>query len=230
MKWIEIIIPSLIPLVGVVLGWVLSERAKIWADKKQDKRKLKKLLFYALELRFYFSRELRAQKDIDEFFSKIEQKVKDEFGESIATEAEIAKPIIGQIIKKHLKVNNRMNFLEKNIDAVINDLAEVFPIFAYELSGQHNIKQRLKAIDNYLIEVDRYTDEIPFDLKEWIRPKVTDDLLKYLDENLKKISHKIGNGTWKNVASKIKNMDKQDDSDLDSLLNEYIEKIKDSNP
>lgn len=54
MEWIK----TILPLIGVALGWLRSERGKIFADKRQDKRKLKKLLFFLLELRYHFAREL----------------------------------------------------------------------------------------------------------------------------------------------------------------------------
>ena len=38
MEWIK----TILPLIGVGFGWFLSERGKIFADKRHDKRKLKK--------------------------------------------------------------------------------------------------------------------------------------------------------------------------------------------
>ena len=127
MEWIKIIAP----LLGVILGFGLSERAKIWSDKRQDKRKLKRLLFYLLELRFLFIKEFNAQKEIKEFYERAEEKLKSEFGENTKSEIEIAKPIVERIIKNNLGGNNKINLLEENIDSVIDDLAEVFPILAY---------------------------------------------------------------------------------------------------
>lgn len=222
MEWIKIIAP----LIGVVLGFGLSERAKFWSDNRQDKRKLKRLLFYLLELRFLFTRELNAQIEIKKFYKRVEERLKLDCGEATKSEIEIAKPFVEQIIKNHLGDNNRIEFLEENIDSVINDLAEVFPILAYELSGQHNIKKRLSVIDNYLSEVKHHIGEIPLDLKEWIEPKLANNLISDLDETIKKISNKIDKKTWQKSEEKITNMNKFDSGDMDNFLNEFIEKTK----
>ncbi|PNW26033.1 hypothetical protein [Formosa algae] len=180
-------------------------------------------------MRFLFTREFNAQKEINEFYKRAEEKLKSEYGETTKSEIEIAKPIVERIIKNHLGNNNRIDFLEKNIDSVIDDLAEVFPILAYELSGQHNIKERINVIDNYLNEVKHHVGEMPFDLKEWLKPKMTDNLISDLDETIKKISEKIDKELWQNSKDKIANMDKNDDGDMDSFLNEFIEKTKEVN-
>jgi len=51
MEWIK----TILPLIGVALGWLLSEGGKIFADKRQDKRKLKKtfILLIRIEVSFW---------------------------------------------------------------------------------------------------------------------------------------------------------------------------------
>ncbi|WP_420578646.1 hypothetical protein [Ekhidna sp.] len=224
MEWIKIITP----LVGVLLGWGLSERAKIWADKRQDKRKLRRLLFFVLELRFHFSRELRAQTEIDKYFSKLIQKAKLEFGDEVELGAELYKPMVTQILKKHFEGNNKIDFLEQNIDEVIISLSEVFPVFAYELNGQYNIRERLQQAEDYLGNFEELTNQLPFDIEAWIKPKLTENLLDEIDSTLRKISNKVGSRTWSQVQQKIKRMDKIDDSDIDNLVVEYFDKIKEN--
>lgn len=225
MEWIKIIAP----LLGVILGFGLSERAKTWSDKRQDKRKLKRLLFYLLELRFLFTKEFNAQKEINEFYKRTEEKLKSEFGETTKSEIEIAKPIVERILKNNFGNNSRIDLLEKNIDSVIDDLAEVFPILAYELSGQHNIKERISVIDNYINDATHQFGEMPFDLKEWLKPKITDNLISNLDDTIKKISEKIDKDLWQDSKNKIENMDKNEQGDMENLLNEFIEKTKEIN-
>lgn len=224
MEWIKIVAP----LIGVILGWGLSERAKIWADKRLDKRKIRRLLFYVLELRFHFTRELNAQKTIDNYIQTARIKLKEQFGEESELGIDMYLPFVKQIIEKQFGVDNKIEFLEQNIDSVIFDLSEVFPVFAYELSGQHNIKERLRMAESHLSDFDNLIEQLPFDLKDWLKPKLTEDLLDDLDKNLKKISQKIGNKVWSEVQEKIKRMDSVDSSDLTNLLDEYIAKVKKS--
>ena len=58
---------------------------------------------------------------------------------------------------------------------------------------------------------------------------MTDNLISDLDETIKKISEKIDKELWQNSKDKIANMDKNDDGDMDSFLNEFIEKTKEIN-
>lgn len=222
MNWIELIIP----LIGVALGWGLSEQAKLWADKRQDSRKLKRLLYFILELRFHFSRELNAQKDIDNYLETMVEKLKVEFGTEVEIGVEMYKPFVKQILQKNFQDDDQIAFLEENIDSVIIDLAEVFPVFAYELSGQHRIKERLKLAENNLSEVDEWINQMPFDFKNWFRPKLTQDLLKDLDDNIERIARRISKSTWKQTSEKIGKMDTLVHSDLDEFVNDYIEKIR----
>jgi len=222
MNWIELIIP----LIGVALGWGLSEQAKLWADKRQDSRKLKRLLYFILELRFHFSRELNAQKDIDNYLETMVEKLKVEFGTEVEIGVEMYKPFVKQILQKNFQDDDQIAFLEENIDTVIIDLAEVFPVFAYELSGQHRIKERLKLAENNLSEVDEWINQMPFDFKDWFRPKLTQDLLKDLDDNIERIARRISKSTWKQTSEKIGKMETPVHSDLDEFVNDYIEKIR----
>jgi len=224
MEWIKIIAP----LIGVLLGWGLSEKAKLWADKRTDKRKLKRLLFYVLELRFHFTRELNVQEEIDTFIESATTRLKTEFGEEVELEIDMYKPFVMEILKTNLSEDNQLDFLEENIDSVIVDLSEVFPVFAYELSGQHRIKERLNKSDNYLTELEGLTEGMPFDIKNWLQPKITKDLLKDLDDNLNRIALKIDKKTAKEVKEKIIKMDNRDNSGVQEFLEEYIEKVKGS--
>lgn len=224
MEWIKIIAP----LIGVVLGWGLSENAKIWADRRNDKRKLKRLLFYVLELRFHFTRELNVQKEIELFIDTVTNRLKSEFGDEVELGVNMYKPFVTEILKNNFSEDNQLDFLEENIDTVIVDLSEVFPVFAYELSGQHRIKERLNKSDNYLNELEGLTEGMPFDLKNWLQPKITKDLLKDLDENLSRIAIKIDKKTAKEVKNKIMAMDNRDNSDVEEILEDYINQVKES--
>ena len=215
-------------LLAVIIGWGLSEGGKIYSDKRLDKRKLKKVLFYLLELRYHFAKELSLEADFETYTSKVKIKFADKLklsDEDIDQEMSIWMPIVKELVSKSLNQNNRLEFLEDNIDNMLNDLSEVFPIFAYELSGQHNIKSRLNSVENYLNEIEVYGFDHPFDIKEWIQPKLTSELLTNIDKSIKKISKKIDRKTQKEAQEKISKMtfDRKDSSKDDKLLNELLQ-------
>jgi len=159
MEWIK----TILPLIGVALGWLLSEGGKIFADKRQDKRKLKKLLFFLLELRYHFGRELSIELGLDKYLETLKSKMAEKFGvdkndPEFSLGVDNWKPFLEQLLTKTKNQDNKFEYLSENIDKVLIDLAEIFPILAYELNGQHNIKERLNRVDNYFGEIKSMTD------------------------------------------------------------------------
>jgi hypothetical protein len=227
MEWIK----AILPLIGVAIGWLLSESGKALSDKRQDKRKLKKLLFFLLELRFHFSRELSTELYLDKYFNILKNKMVNKFGiDKNDSEFNLGlnslKPILEQLISKNNVLDDKFEYLEENIDKILIDLAEIFPILAYELNGQHKIKERLNKANNYFSEIQSLTEELPFDLKQWINPKLTKDLLVDLDESIKRIAIQIDKQTLKDSNEKIAKMVfDNDDDDINKLIDEYLEKI-----
>lgn len=226
MEWIK----TILPLLGVLIGFGLAESGKFFADKKKEKRKLKKLLFYLLELRFHFAKELSIEIEIEEYINKLKNRISDKFEISIIEVEqdfgnEITKNILKKLFAKSTENDNKLEYLETNIDIVLNELAEIFPIFAYELSGKHNIKERLNKFDDYLKNAKEYINEIPFDLKSWLQPKLTMDMLKDIDESIEEISGKIDNKTKIQAKNKIKNMIFNNNNEMDAMIEEYLNKI-----
>lgn len=230
------LIKAIFPLLGVLIGWLLSESGKIFADKRQDRRKLKKLLYFLLELRFHFAKELSIELDLDKYIETIKNKMATKLGidkndPEFVLGVSAWRPFIEQILTKSKTQENKFEHLTENIDKVLIDLAEIFPILAYELSGQHNIKERLNKFDNYLSEIKTMTDEVPFDIKQWINPKLTKELLADLDESILKIAKKIDKQTTKFSKEKITKMSNEDDDqEMETFLDEYLEKVIESFP
>lgn len=222
-EWIK----TISPLIGVAFGWILAESGKIFTDKRLEKRKLKKLLFFLLELRFHFSKELRLDNYLVILENKLISKLKIiNNAADFNLESEIWKPLIKELISKSLVQDDKFEYLADNIDKILIELAEIFPILAYELNGQHNIKERINNVDSFINETKSMTDEIPFDIKQWINPKLTKELLANLDLSIKKISKKIDRRTWQMAESHIKNITSDDiDQDLDNWMNGYIDEI-----
>ena len=232
MEWIKMILP----FIGVVLGWLLSESGKIFADRRQDKRKLKKLLFFLLELRYHFAKELSNEIELDKYLVLLENKVATKFGVSkddpdFHLESNISKPVIKELISKNSNQDDKFEYLAENIDKILIELAEIFPILAYELNGQHNIKERISKVDKYINDVKSMTDEMPFDIKQWINPKLTAELLANLDSSIKRIAKKIDKETWKMVKSKISAMQFEDDvQEFEIWIDEYLDKVIENMP
>lgn len=122
--------------------------------------------------------------------------------------------------------DNQFEYLAENIDKILIEFAEIDPILAYELSGQHNIKARLNKANDYFSEVQSTVEEIPFDIKEWINPKLTKELLEDLDESIEKIAGQIDKQTLKNSNEKIENTTFEDDEkEMETFIDEYLDEV-----
>ncbi len=224
MEWIK----TIFPLLGVLVGWLLAESGKIFTDKRQDKRKLKKLLFLLLELRYYFAKELSYEIRIDKFLNITKSKLSEKFGLDIDDPQlnlgiESFKPHLLNVIAKAKTDDNKFDYFSENIDKIILELAEIFPLLAYELNGQHNIKEQLTKANTLFNEFENFSSEVSFDFKKVINPKLTEDLLSELDQSIEKVAAKIDKRTASNSKEKILKMNfDNSDPDLDKRIDEFL--------
>ncbi|PVW14339.1 hypothetical protein [Marixanthomonas spongiae] len=226
MEWIN----AFITILAVTIGWGLNEASKIWNGKRQDKRKLKKLLFYLLELRFYLSKEDNKEFKIKKLTSRFIEKFKLEFNlKEDDIDLDNVKNFLSSISLNDNENNNHFELLEKNIDIVIEDLSEIFPIMAYELNGQHKIKERLRNTDSNIEKVNTYLGDFPLNLKEWLKPKISNQLIDDIDESILKIAKRINSKTRSDAKMKLailNNEDEENLEDIDKFIEDYIEKVK----
>lgn len=228
MEWLKIILP----LIGVLIGWFLNEQGKLFAYKRQDKRKIKKLLFFLLELRFQFHREATLEDDLKKYIelvkNKLIEKTENKIGENDLNEImAIVKPILNDLVLKAILDENKYDFFVKNIDEIIIELSEIAPILAYELNGQHNIKEKLKLTTNYFEQINEKSAEL-IDIKDdLINPKLIKELLRNLDESIADIARKIDKKTLKNALKKIQNMNSEEhEREIEKLIDEMLEKLQ----
>lgn len=235
MEWIK----TILPLIGVLIGWLLSESGKVLYDKRQDKKKLKKLLFFLLELRYYFAKELAIEVDLESYITLFKRKLAEKIGidmndPQLDMGFETWKPFLKGLLAKSKSQDNKLEYFNENIEKIIIELAEIQPILAYELNGKHNIKERLNKANDYMNDLESITSELPFDLKNWINPKLTGELLSDLDESIYKISITINKSTYKKAKTKILKMKFSDtlmeaDKFIDDYINQILEQAKNNN-
>ncbi len=227
MDWIK----TILPLFGVIIGWLLSESGKIFSDKRQDKRKLRKLLFFLLELRFHFTKELTIELEMNKYIEILKNKLAARLGidknhPELNIDVNAWRPFWEQITSRNKTHDDKFEYLGENIDKILIELAEIYPILAYELSGQHNIKERLNKVDNYFTELQSAADKINFDVKQWINPRLTKNLLEDIDDSIKNIASQIDKQTLKISSEKINKMANDDDEkEMEIFIEEYLESV-----
>ncbi|WP_456462830.1 hypothetical protein [Reichenbachiella sp.] len=222
MNWID----KLFPVITLILGWGLSQFGEFWTDKKSDNKKLKKLLFNLLELRWLLKRELDLSKKITSYINQLKAKLSEEFGIEATQGVELFQPIITDILKEKIVDPVRIKEIESKIDFTINELAEIYPVFAYELSGRYKIKDRLEKADSYFNEVSKLLEEMPKELTDWIQPRMSDDLLTELDKYIIEIAEKINKKTKNQASEKLSETEDKETKEVNEFIHEYIERIK----
>jgi hypothetical protein len=180
MEWLKLIGP----LIGVALGFLLSQYGKYWSENRDDKKKLNVLAYYLLELRFQLNRRLTLEKEIVTGLTYLEEKIKGKLGKEFKLDSQQYTPLLESIVVRHTADESSMVYLETNIDSIIKEIAAFQPILAYELTGKYNIKERLKNTDSYLEEWKHILDQMPFDFKNWLKPRITENILSEIDKNL----------------------------------------------
>jgi hypothetical protein len=224
MNWID----KLLPIATLILGWGISEFGKFSTERENNTKKFKKLLFNLLELRWLLKREIDLNNEITLYIERFKQKISAEFGEDALGDAEVKviKPMITEILKSKIVQPNKIKDIETNIDSTINELAEIYPVFAYELSGRYKIKERLERAESYFNEVSEFLEKMPKELTEWIQPKLSDELFEELDEYILGIAKKINRKTKRHIEEKFSANNSEDTYELDKFIDEMIEKIK----
>lgn len=222
MNWID----KFFPVFTLIMGWGLSEFGKLSVEKRRNRKKLKKLLFNLLELRWLLKRELDLNKEITIYIERFKARLSEKFGSEATDGIDMVKPILIEILKDKIVESNRIKEIETNIDLTITELAEIYPVFAYELSGTYKIKQRLESAEDYFNKISSLTEELPEEYKDWIKPKISSGLLNEMDTYIVAIAKKISRKTRKNISNRLSFSNIYDTEEIDEFLNQYIEKIK----
>lgn len=222
MTWID----KILPILTLILGFSLSEFGKYFTDRKNDRKKFKNLLFNLLELRWLLRQEITLNSKISQYVERTKVILIKEFGPESVEGEEHFKSIIVKILKDSIVQQGKIAEIENNIDATIIELSEIYPIFAYELSGRYKIKENIENAEQYFQTIANQLEEFPTEIKDWIKPKISNELIADLDEYIKLIAKRIGRKTSKDAIEKLKPEDGNDISELNKFIDEYITEIK----
>lgn len=217
---------KILPIIALFLGWALSEFGKFSTQRKNNIKKFKRLLFNLLELRWLLKREYDLNEEITTCVERLKLKLTQTFGAEATEGADIIQPLITEILKDKLVDLNRIKEIESNLDFTISELAEIHPVFAYELSGRYKIKERLDNAEQYFNEVSQYIEDMPKELTDWIQPKLTFELIVELEDNIIEIAKKISRRTKNDVSGKLEVNNNNETEEMDEFIDEYIERVK----
>lgn len=238
------IIVSLIGLLGVGLGALLSGIGyflKVRSDRMKTKNNV---LYHLLEIRNLIKSEY---VNPDELSGKYLSYCEDYFSrKGLSVDAEIP-PELKSLIESHfhhlveaLRPSMDSSFVESLNDA-ISALAIDNPILAYQLSGRERTNDLLEVQNQYLEGLDKKS--LPDETSDLIRESfsnhavslnydVIEDLIREVDADIRLVSKKSGISQYFSVRKILKNTKKKevdfDPEEFDPVMDELLTVLVDA--
>ncbi len=204
-------------LIGVFLGWLLTQLSNWYKERKSDNRIRKVLVFKLLEL---LSRVdiVNVKKHTDEIAKKVDSIIlgKNESGKEKEF-SRIGSMLIGEelYLKKYEIAFDKL--LEQYSESV-NELSKIDPIVAFELLQKVNNIKRIRSLSHSFESIfnpkdgDEYSTVFALKLREYITSKSDDaiylDLDKYIKKQILRLSVAISPGMFfrsKRLIKKLHN-------------------------
>jgi len=223
------IFEKLIPVLSIIIGWFLGVANQRFTYSRQDKIKLKRLLYNLMELRYWIEKEIKLDHQLtmilDLYIVELQKQLP-----LPSDQLPAMKTMMTGIIRKQFLVQPKLPDLENSIANIIKELAEVDPVFAFELTGKFHVTEKITMIQSYLeeVEVPEGEDSTAKDrlLENVLRPQIMDDVIKQLDDYISTIAGMIGRKTLKKVKSAVYEVDEVLDSEeVLSFLKSYIPRL-----
>lgn len=222
MEWFN----KLLPIGTLVFGWFLNEYGKYLVGRKEDKRKLKRLLFNLLELRHILKQIAEIEISFDSTFAKAKEMSLYEIDSQDDTYNEAKKKLIKAFQDVFLN-SERIDYVGSHIEKVVNELSEIDPVFAFELKDKYNVKAKLQRMNTFIKDIEAAfgSEHFKFDYIQWFMPKVTAKLLADLDGHIKHISNRISWLTWRSVAQQLKEDPSKENQKVEEFLSAFFKDI-----
>jgi hypothetical protein len=223
------IFEKFVPVLSVIIGWFLGFGSQQLTYNRQDKIKLKRLLYNLMELRYWVQKELQLNKQLTEILDLFMLEMQKQIPLP-ADELHPMKALMTGLIRKQFLIQPKLPDLETSIENIVKELAEVDPVFAFELTGRFHVTEKIKSIQGYLdhVEVPEGEDAADKDrfFENVLRPQMMTDVVKQLDEHILRIARKINRKTLTGVKAAVYPVDDAlDKAEVLSFLNDYIPRL-----
>lgn len=230
------LIPLYSALIGVLIGWTLTQFSAWYRGRKEDNRIRKQVLFNLLEINHLFGKmSILSTEKMELFTTKLLRYIPDV--EDSPNAREELKSIFSIVYKPLLKqaFRDQLSETKQGYQSSINSLAPVDPLISYYLNGKTDVFERIENLIGQLTS-QVATSKMSLDdinkamnsLSEILHDKVYSDSVKEIKELTVKLSKKIGFCTkWKvkKLLSKAVILD-EDDKETDELLSKYLTGIQ----
>ena len=185
-----------------LLGWCYGRLNVRSEEKKQQQKRLKRLLYNMLELKNWVDRMIGAEAVTIRYRERMIAGIAARYPEKEPAElVEIGHKISAGLKQMVLQLPQTAR-LEQTITEIIREFSEIDPFFAYELTGKYQLTETLDLIKNWAAGLvpgaDSVTQTSLF-LDQLLRPVMLAELQRDLIAHLPQIATQIGKATLTTV-------------------------------
>ncbi|MFH1230522.1 MAG: hypothetical protein V1709_03400 [Planctomycetota bacterium] len=229
--WDKIDGSMLVVLIGVIVGWLLTEISSFLRLHREDKRKLNEALSNLMDVYFYASKSNKIKLVLDAYMTHVLQ----DFSESQRSPA-ILKELRTKITLYITSITTRitksgLDDIKNRYECSINDIAQINPILSYTLRGQTNKYDIFKEMENYISFIE--TDIVSSDemaeyerMKSAVENTIVDLWLVDLENGLKKISWRISKFLWIQIRVFIYKQNNKSRREINAQIDRFTREVK----
>jgi hypothetical protein len=203
------------PLFGVAVGWLLGQLAERSKIARDDRKKIKRTIYYLLEVRHQLALYCIREEELSTYYHLIKKKFSN-YSDVLQMEEVQFKTTINQLLKtiigeKPLASRVDIESLNDNYAKCVDSLSEIDPILAFRLHGRQNVKDLLKEA------IYRANGPMTYDATEGsldvgeistvfskLEPNVLRESIADLDEIILALASMADKKTFKDIRARLK--------------------------
>lgn len=194
-----------IGLIGIIVGWALTQWSNLSKVQRENKSNLKLVLFNLLEVHHVIN-----TTDENKFIKIMSENIFKKFlpkEEYSKLSEDVIKQSFGDFIKKSIfpHLNKRLPQIKKDYEESLETIKKIDPILAFKLSGKteiidylDNLSLMMKPLESN--EGDRLETKR---LLNKLSPNLRRKMLESFEENIKTVAYKINLRTWFKVKNRL---------------------------
>lgn len=224
------------PLIGVVMGWGLTLFTSYINFYRSDKRTIREILYFLLELYRQVSSIYALETIMDDYFKKKEiEHAELKENQAYQQIVKLVKKIF--LDKYYPEVENELNGLGNKYEECLIKIAAIDPIIAHRLKGKDKL---ISFLTRWKSQLEPKVDEKEIEAFKFLMASVElenptkrlmNDFLKNLKTIISDVASKISKKTQKDIGNlSVFHASNPEDKDLenklDMLMNLFIMQLK----
>lgn len=213
------------PVIGVLIGWLLTRKSETDKIKYSEIRQVKRSLYVLLEIRNQLVFSKRLDRYMNVLTGKLNSKIESLIPEKI--DANLFKSLLKQILPS-LIGDNFQKDLKEQFKKCIDNLSKIDPLLAYRINGKQNIQDYIQSWEN---ESKNYFEfesiEDIQNVLDHFKPKLIDEIKNDLEAIILEVAALINDKEVKNVRDLIT---EPEDAEIQKDIEEYLNRILEGIP